>query len=763
MIPRWKQLNFLIKHQLYLRMIPVVVFAVLAVGLFSGHLLTTRAVQTYLEQKSSQQQTSLRSMLDWIFLRSLAAQAHKEHGMHEPKMNPPLVGPGIDQVMQGVLDLEGILGAGYFRLAPGEPPDSLCMVLPAEFLSPHNRAAVQQWTGSHGQDFLSQDRLSLMTRTSWPGGPHMVRLDLTHTLWIFEPFTLHRTFDQQTEAWDVSTAPEVVPVLPVVVCENLPWADPSSSAWSHSQILLFLDVRDLAANALRSQEDPLDVGLLLDSRGQVLAATVDSLAAGFDLAASAQSIFPGVDGKELSDFISKIGPDFSYAYLGERWNPFVFLSARRPELPLLIASALPMSRINGGMILYTAIVVIMAVIAMLGAIMAITSVGGALSKRLQALAVNMDEVASGDYSQRMPVGRQDEVGRLVTYFNLMTEALEVTHQQLREKTNRLRVALARMRRLDKAKDDFLTLISHEVRTPLTSILGGIELLKVILPTADRDQRRLLENLKLIEITDIIASSGLRLSAFMNDAILMTTLQSADAKVNLSPVPITDICELVASGMQEGIAAKNLTIHNELVDNADWLALCDREMMITALDKVLTNAVQHNHQDGIVRISEVWQIAGLGSVEELVTEKDRNNLAEHASFAHWRGRGEVQWRIIRIFNTGEVIPEDKRESLFRKFELVGRIEHHHKGSGLSLPIVRAILEIHGGHVYIQCLADEGTSFYLVLPTIQLSEPSTCGHESVDQPGQRIGSAARHEDVHLRGDLAGREVELESTRT
>ena len=70
----WEKYNFRIKHQLYLRILPVVVLAVLGVGLFSGRLLTTRAVNTYLEQEGEQQDAVLSKLLSRISLRALAAE-----------------------------------------------------------------------------------------------------------------------------------------------------------------------------------------------------------------------------------------------------------------------------------------------------------------------------------------------------------------------------------------------------------------------------------------------------------------------------------------------------------------------------------------------------------------------------------------------------------------------------------------------------------------------------------------------------------------
>ncbi len=204
-------------------------------------------------------------------------------------------------------------------------------------------------------------------------------------------------------------------------------------------------------------------------------------------------------------------------------------------------------------------------IALLGSILAITSVGERLSNRLQAMSLNMEEVAKGDFTRRMGVGTEDEVGRLISYFNQMTGDLADAHRLVNDKTRNLRVALDKMQRLDKAKDDFLALISHEVRTPLTSIIGGIDYLRVVLPGEETEQGQALAKLGVTEIVEIVESSGRRLSEFMNDAILMASLQSADMRVHLEPVAIADICGMVLSSLQEGIAARSLTVENELAD------------------------------------------------------------------------------------------------------------------------------------------------------------------------------------------------------
>ena len=76
------------------------------------------------------------------------------------------------------------------------------------------------------------------------------------------------------------------------------------------------------------------------------------------------------------------------------------------------------------------------------------------------------------------------------------------------------------------------------------------------------------------------------------------------------------------------------------------------------------------------------------------------------------------RIGEAMITGEPIPEDRKEALFGKFELVGRIEHHQKGTGLSLPIAGAAMETHGGRIFVEsiegnctCAMRVGDCFYM----------------------------------------------------
>ncbi|MFH1841981.1 MAG: HAMP domain-containing sensor histidine kinase [bacterium] len=759
----WRRTNFLIKHQLYLRILPVVVASVLAVGLFSGRLLSSRAVHTYLEQQSEEQTTILNDLRHHISIKVLALEARKDERLAAFDATDIVAGlPRETRLLDEFGALDQVCGASLIDLDPAVAGQPLDLHFEPGLDSPANRNTVQQWATAAKQSLAGYDWVELLAQFTWSGGPCRAVIDDFHTVWIFPPLVL--TGAAQTDAANFETlaGPTTLAVLPVMVVEEACWNYPLTlvdrPTFQRPQLMVLLDIAAVARETGLAAGVDAGVNMLLAGNGQLVAANVDSLEPGLNLTAASGEVFRGVPGSELAALFSSASDGIAHAYLGSRVNPYVFTLSTLPELPLCLVSALPFAKIHGGMVLYTAIVVVMAIIGLLGSILAIMRVGERLSDRLQTMSINMGEVASGDYTRRMAVGSEDEVGRLVSYFNLMTVGLDEAHEELREKTRRLRIALERMKRLDKAKDDFLALISHEVRTPLTSIMGGIDFLQMVVPLATPEQQKVVDQLKLNEIIEIIEGSGIRLRDFMNDAILMTSLQSSDTKLRVTPMLFNDLCEMVLSGLQQDVAAKEVTVSVALPRDGAWLALCDRELMETAVEKLLRNAIQHNVGNGVVRIEEVTSIPGQGDIATLIGEKGRHELAEHPAFAQYREAG-VQWRIISIFNTGPAIPAEKREALFKKFEIVGRIEHHQKSSGLSLSIVKGVVENHLGRVLVNSHENEGNYFYLLLPGLSdelaLKKPTGSGEEQ----WQGLIGAARDEQIHVSGDAAALDVELE----
>jgi signal transduction histidine kinase len=352
------------------------------------------------------------------------------------------------------------------------------------------------------------------------------------------------------------------------------------------------------------------------------------------------------------------------------------------------------------------------------------------------------------------------MGQVSRSLDQLARGQQEAQRQAEEKAERLRGTLDDMRQLDRAKDEFLILISHEVRTPLTAIMGGVDFLKSSVARVQGPDRRILDQLNIAEIAEIIEGSGERLKNFMNDAIQMTAIQSRDRRLELVAIPAGSLAEVGLCGIREKAAPRRITVNNELERGVDWAVLGDQKVLKLALERVMHNALKHNHDGGEITIREAHAIPGIGVRDWLPGPEAVARLRAQPAYAHWAGR-QLRWRLIEVFNTGEPIPEDRQAALFGKFELVGRIEHHQQGTGLSLPIAGAAMETHGGRILVRSVPGEGNSFYLLLPTIMDAEGDLAGTipGSGHDEAEGIGGGAGDEQVDLGGDPAGLDVEFD----
>jgi len=414
------------------------------------------------------------------------------------------------------------------------------------------------------------------------------------------------------------------------------------------------------------------------------------------------------------------------------------------------------SRAGAGAPWWLVAATVSAVAAAATVLIGLTRVVDRVSARLTALSANMEVLARGDYTRRMPRGEADEVGRLVEYFNLMAVSLDEAHRQVKDQAAHLKTALENMRLLDRAKDDFLVLVSHEVRTPLTAMLGGVNYLKDTVDQAAPADRFVLERLNFPEIAGIIARSGERLNGFMTDAIQMTAIQSGERRLELAPVAPSVLLAPALERVAPRAANRGITVENRLADEDGWQVLCDCGVLQVAAQKILDNAVVHNLDGGRVVIREVDEVPGLGAAAVLATDDRVKRLHDQPGWLEWSDE-EVQWRLVEIHNTGRAIPRSRLDALFGKFELVGRIEHHSGGSGLSLPIAKAAVEQHGGGILVHSAEGWGTAFYLLLPT--LTGPTVARRTRLwDDVPEGVGGRAGDEEVRVRADGAALQVEL-----
>lgn len=225
--------------------------------------------------------------------------------------------------------------------------------------------------------------------------------------------------------------------------------------------------------------------------------------------------------------------------------------------------------------------------------------------------------------------------------------VEKKTQELQEMNRTLQNSLTKLETLDGSKDNFLKIISHEIRTPLNGIIGASFLLRSMITTPDQQ-----------EFFDMLDISLKRLENFSFAALQITELQAKANNLPRAPETISSLIEeakLITHIEQQ----RNFVIETGALPETITV---NKVLMVTALVKLLDNAIRFSPQGSKVTIQ--------------VSQES----------------GELR---IRVVDEGNGFPDSV---LLRKFEpFVTGETHVDKNPGLSLPLVKFIIEAHGGRI------------------------------------------------------------------
>ncbi len=231
--------------------------------------------------------------------------------------------------------------------------------------------------------------------------------------------------------------------------------------------------------------------------------------------------------------------------------------------------------------------------------------------------------------------------------------------------------LERMRVLDNSRQEFVANVSHELKTPMTSI-------KVLADSLLTQQDVPAELYKefMIDITQEIE----REDKIINDLLALVKLDKAVAELNISIVNMNELAEIILKRMRP-IARKN-NVELLLVSTREVVAEVDEVKISLILTNLIENAIKYNKEQGKVTVTLD---------------------ADHQFFT------------VEVADTGIGIPE---ESLARIYERFYRVDKSHSreigGTGLGLAITRNAVQLHRGSIKVESTVGEGTSFIVKLP-------------------------------------------------
>ena len=257
-------------------------------------------------------------------------------------------------------------------------------------------------------------------------------------------------------------------------------------------------------------------------------------------------------------------------------------------------------------------------------------------------------LAKGEVEKRVVVNCNNEIGELAESFNMMAESLEKSDTKRRE---------------------FISNVSHELRSPITSIKGFIGgILDGVIP---RDR----ENYYLKIVYDEID----RLARLVNDLLDMSAMESGKFNLAITEFDINQVISLCILNLEHKIQEKGLNVKATFHNNRAYV-LGDRDRIIQVVTNIIENSIKYSNDDGEIKI-DVYS------------------------------KGEKIY--VDIFNSGECIEEKELNTIWDRFYKSDKSRTNKLSTGLGLPIVRSILSQHNEDIWVKNIEGKGVSFIFTL--------------------------------------------------
>ena len=266
-----------------------------------------------------------------------------------------------------------------------------------------------------------------------------------------------------------------------------------------------------------------------------------------------------------------------------------------------------------------------------------------------------------------------------------------------------------MERLSQMKNSFLGLASHELKTPLTIIMGYVELLLT--------ERKDSFDKETLELINHISRASERLSEIVRDMVDVSQIDGKTIDLVSQDVDVNTLVQRAADKMSYFVDQRSQQLEFDLSKDLP-LVRCDVERMNQALVNIIGNAVKFTPDKGKIRLqTELVQYA---------RAKERF-AASGISGACALNTEQIPYVQITCSDEGIGIALEEQEAIFDKFHEVGSVEEHStgkvafksRGTGLGLSIVKGVVELHGGTVWVESPGHDlealpGSTFYVLLP-------------------------------------------------
>jgi|GEM_PF-760615 len=279
----------------------------------------------------------------------------------------------------------------------------------------------------------------------------------------------------------------------------------------------------------------------------------------------------------------------------------------------------------------------------------------------------------GDFDARVTLKTNDELATLAEIFNNMSQTME---KQISD-----------LVRTDKLKNEFIAIASHNLRTPLTTLRGYMDML-----ASEKSGKLTKKQKDLLQKADRSATA---LTSLTEGLVNITSLETQGVKIEKDSVDLTEIVHEILEETSPQAKAKEIKIKNNLGDEK-IMTIGDHAKLKQALMAVMENAIKFNKQGGEV-------------ILEKIIDDSRNPVI---------GRREI---TITVKDTGIGISKNEKENVFQKFNRgTSTYTYEYEGVGLGLYLAKLIIQAHHGRIWFESEEGLGTTFFISLTTMEDNE-------------------------------------------
>lgn len=278
---------------------------------------------------------------------------------------------------------------------------------------------------------------------------------------------------------------------------------------------------------------------------------------------------------------------------------------------------------------------------------------------IEEISSGLMEISRGDLKYRVDRKGEDELSGLADNINHMAEEIESM--------------IEKDRRMERTKNELITNVSHDLRTPLTSVMGYLGLIK---------EGKYESDMQMKEYLEIASSKAEKLKILIEDLFEYTKLTNEGIKLHTQDININELLVQLLEELIPIFDENNLTVNKQIITEK-LLVRVDSDKMVRVLENLIINAVKYSYKPGEIGIM-------------LYKENEK--------------------AVICIRNKGQNIPKEELPRLFERFYRLDKARTTTSGgSGLGLAIAKSIIELHGGDIWVDC-ENEDIKFYISLKLV-----------------------------------------------